>query len=125
MEEMMEVKMEDNGMENKSNFNGTKNVLIGLAIGSLAGALTMLLVAPQSGQQTRLQIQDKTLQLRDQTATGIKKAYDQVRSGTIRLKSGVQSKAVELKERGQDKLVQQLERVSTALESGKKAGESA
>ena len=125
MEEMMLDKMEDNVMEKKSNFTGTKNVLIGLAIGSLAGALTMLLVAPQSGQQTRLQIQDKAIQLKDQTTTGIKKAYEQVRSGTKQLKSGVQEKAVELKQRGQVKLAKGLDRVSAALESGKDALKSA
>lgn len=125
MEEMMVDKMEDNVMEQESKFNGTKNVLISLLIGGLAGALTMLLVAPQSGQQTRLQIQDKAIQLRDQTTTGIKKAYDQVRSGTNQLKSGVQEKAVELKQRGQDKLVKGLDRFSAALENGKDAVKSA
>ena len=125
MEKMMEDKMEDNAMEHGSNFIGVRNVMIGLLIGGVAGALTMMLVAPQSGQQTRIQIQDKAMQLRDQTSMGIKKAYDQVRSGTIQLKSGVQEKAVELKQRGQDKLVKGLDRVSAALESGKEAVKSA
>ncbi|MBE3037204.1 MAG: YtxH domain-containing protein, partial [Chloroflexi bacterium] len=36
--------------------NNTKNVLIGLLIGGLAGAAAMLLFTPQSGKRTRAQI---------------------------------------------------------------------
>ena len=45
-------------------------VLTGLLIGGLAGAGAMLLLAPQSGEKTRAQIQEKTIQLRDET-TGV------------------------------------------------------
>ena len=40
--------------------NNTLGVLAGMLIGSLAGALTMLLLAPQSGEETRLQIHEKS-----------------------------------------------------------------
>ena len=42
-----------------------KNVMIGLMIGSLAGATIMLLFAPQSGRQTRGQIYQKNTQVLD------------------------------------------------------------
>ena len=42
-------------------------MLIGLLVGGLAGAGAMLLLAPQSGEQTRTEIREKSLQLRDQT----------------------------------------------------------
>ena len=48
----------------KSNIFG---VLVGMLVGGLAGAVTMLLLAPQSGEETRTQIQEKGLELRDQT----------------------------------------------------------
>jgi len=105
--------------------NDPQRVLLGLVIGGLAGVVTMLLFAPQSGKQTRDQIEEKAIELRDQTTKNLKKAVAQVRSETDRLSSEVQDKAGELKQRSQDKLVEQLERVSAALETGKTAVEAA
>lgn len=117
--------MENNIEENTHVINTTKNVLIGLLIGGLAGAAAMLLFAPQSGKQTRSQIRQKSIELRDQTTTGIKKAVAQVRSETKKITAGVQEKAGELKQLGQDQLVKQLDRVSAALDTGKAAVEAA
>ena len=39
--------------------------VIGLVIGGLAGAVAALLFAPQSGEQTRAQIKEKSIELRD------------------------------------------------------------
>ena len=104
--------------------NNPQKVLIGLLIGGLAGAAAMLLFAPQSGEQTRAQIEEKGIQLRDQTTRNIKKAVAQVRSKTDQITAEVQEKAGELKQLGQDKLVEQLDRVSTALDAGKTAVEA-
>ena len=38
---------------------------IGLVIGGLAGVVAALLFAPQSGEQTRAQIKEKSIELRD------------------------------------------------------------
>jgi len=105
--------------------NNPMRLLLGLLIGGLAGVVTMLLFAPQSGKQTRDQIEGKTIELRDRTTKNIKKAVAQVRSGTDRLTAEVQDKAGELKQLGQDKLVEQLDRVSAALDTGKTAVEAA
>jgi gas vesicle protein len=43
-------------------------VLAGILIGGLAGAVTMLLLAPQSGKDTRRQIRGKSIELRDRTS---------------------------------------------------------
>ncbi len=66
--------MERNIEEHTFDINGPKNVLIGLLIGSVAGAIAMLLMAPQSGKGTRAQIQNKTIELRDQTTKNIKES---------------------------------------------------
>jgi gas vesicle protein len=117
--------MENNIEEHTYDINGPKYFLIGLLIGGMAGAVAMLLLAPQSGKQTRAQIQNQTIQLRDRTTTNIKKAVARVRTETDKISTEVQEKAGGLKQLGQDKLVEQLDRVSAALDSGKTAVENA
>ena len=119
----MENNIEEHGYE--YNINNTKNVLIGMLIGGLAGAVMMLLFAPQSGKRTRAQIRQNSIQLRDRTTKNVKKAVAQVRSETNRFTTEVQEKAGELKQLGQDKLVKQMDRVSAALDAGKTAVEAA
>jgi gas vesicle protein len=101
--------------------NNPIRLLLGLLVGGLAGVVTMLLFAPQSGKQTRDQIEEKTIELRDQTSKNVKKALAQVRSDTNKLTAEVQDKTDELKQLGQDKLVEQLDKVSAALDTGKTA----
>lgn len=80
--------------------NNILSVLVGTLIGGLAGAVTMLLLAPQSGKDTRMQIREKGIELRNRT-TGLvedtlarvhsspnkitlgDKNYDQLRPGTV------------------------------------------
>jgi gas vesicle protein len=117
--------MENNIEEHAYDINNTKNVLIGLLIGGLAGAIAMLLFAPQSGKRTRAQIEHKSIQLRNRTTKNVKKAVAQVRSKTNSITAEVREVAGELKHLGQDKLVEQLDRVSAALDAGKTAVEDA
>lgn len=42
--------------------------LAGFVLGGLAGAATALLLAPQSGEETRMQIRDKSIELKDKAA---------------------------------------------------------
>ncbi len=99
----------------------TASILIGLLIGGLAGAAAMLLLAPQSGKQTRAQIREKSIQLRDQTTASMKDALEQARVETDGLTAGVREKAGELKRQGKERLVRQMDRASAALDAGKKA----
>ena len=70
--------------------------LIGFVVGGLAGAIAMLLLAPQSGQETRMMINE-----------------------------GGRRKYAELKQQGQVLVVEQLDHVSEAALAGKKAVQSA
>lgn len=97
-----------------------KNFLAGLLIGSLAGAATMLLFAPQSGKDTRRQIQQRTMELRDQTMAGVESTVGQLRGRAEQLKTEARDKAQQLKQQGQEVLVEQLDRVSEAAEKGKR-----
>jgi len=42
--------------------------LIGFIVGGVAGAVAALLLAPQSGEETRTLIRDKSIELRDKAA---------------------------------------------------------
>jgi len=99
----------------------TMTFLTGLVIGSLVGAGTMLLFAPQTGKKTRAELQVGAVELRDRTATTLKDTITQVKSKANQIKADVQIKAQDLGHQGQDLLVKQLDHVSHAAEAGKKA----
>ncbi len=100
--------------------NNILGFLVGLLIGGLAGAVTMLLLAPQSGEETRMQIREKGIELRDRTTGMVEDAMAQVRLNTNKITVGGRQKAEELKQNGQELLVEQLDRVSAAVTAGKK-----
>lgn len=88
----------DLGEQGKSR---TKPVLGGLLLGGLIGAGTALLFAPHSGQRTRAEIQNKTMELRDRTTDTVKDAVSQVKSKARQVTSDMRDKAGELTHRGE------------------------
>ncbi len=117
--------MEDPIEEQDFDGRKTKNVVFGLLIGSLAGAVLMLLLAPQSGRKTRARIQQTSIQLRDRTSDMVDNALAQVRSETQDITTSVREKAGQLKQRGQEMLVEQMDRVSAVLGAGKSSDKDA
>jgi gas vesicle protein len=102
----------------KSNALG---VLVGMLIGGLTGAVTMLLMAPQSGKETRKQILEKGIELRDRTTEIVEDVVAQVRLDVNKLNADGRQKANELLQQGQGVVVEQLDHVSDAAQAGKKA----
>lgn len=103
------------------NPKNTPGILAGLLVGSLAGALTMLLLAPKSGKDTRMQMKEKGIELRDRTTEIMEDTMAQVRSNASSMAAGGREKMKELKQQGQDLAVEQLERVSAVVDAGKTA----
>ena len=99
--------------------SAAKSVLTGMLIGSVVGAVTMLLYAPRSGEQTRAEIRDKAIELRDRTTETVKDTVSQAKSKAYELKENVRDKAAELTQRGKQTAHEQLDRVSQAAETGK------
>ena len=64
---------------------------IGLVIGGLAGAVAALLFAPQSGEQTRAQIKEKSIELRDKAQQSSQDAMARADELTRQLKEQGQS----------------------------------
>ncbi len=101
--------------------NNALGVFIGMLVGGIAGALTMLLLAPQSGKDTRTQIQKKGFELRDRTTEMVEDAISQVQSSRDKLTMSGREKLQELKHQGQELVVEQLDHVAEAAQAGKKA----
>ncbi len=99
----------------------TKPVLSGLLIGGLIGAGTALLFAPKSGERTRADIQNKTIELRDRTTDTVKGAVSQVKSKTRQMTSDALGQAHELTQQGTNALDKQVNKVSQTVKNGKKA----
>jgi gas vesicle protein len=104
--------------------NNIRNVLVGTLIGGLAGAVTMLLLAPQSGKDTRMQIRERGIELRDRTTEMVEDSMAQIRSNANKIASGGREKIKELKQYGQELAVEQLDHVSEAAQAGKKVIQS-
>jgi len=101
--------------------NHLRAFLAGLLTGSLVGAGAMLLLAPQSGKKTRAKLQQKSVELYDQTAETMEDAVAPARVKAGQITHDVSEKAEELENRGQAMFDEQSERVSTAVKAGKKA----
>lgn len=100
--------------EIKYTSNNTLGVLGGMLIGALAGAAAALLLAPQSGRDTRKQIQDKSIELRDRTTELVDDTMAKVRTNASKI-------TMDLKSRGQEVAAEQLDNVSEVAQAGKKA----
>ena len=102
--------------EYKERGNIVTGVLVGALVGGLAGAVGMLLLAPQSGKDTRRQIREKGIELRDRTRTGeiVEDTLAQVRTSANKV-------TMDVKNYGKKLAAEQLEDASEALQAGKKA----
>ena len=107
--------------EIRDNASRVKPVLSGLVLGGLIGAGAALLFAPHSGEKTRADIRNKTMELRDQTVDTVKDKISLAKSKASQVTSDVKMKAHELKDQGLDLVGKQLDRVSDTVETRKKA----
>ena len=84
--------------------------LAGFVIGGLIGAGVALLMAPQSGEETRAFITDKSIELRD-------RAYETA--------GDVQSRAGEVASKTAQAYDDQVQRIQAAVDAGKKPAQKA
>lgn len=95
--------------------------LAGVMLGGLIGAGTMLLLAPQSGEKTRTQIQLKGTELREQATEAVETGMSKTRAKAHQLTEDVYEKAKEIQHSGEDMVVEQKARLSAAIAAGKTA----
>ena len=113
--------LDQHNHEYQNSINQVGSLFAGLLIGGLAGAVAMLLLAPQSGKRTRAQIQLKSIELREQTTEAVEDAMAQARTKGRQIRADVREKADELQQRGQAVLDEQKEHWSALVEAGKTA----
>lgn len=124
--------------ENDSEFG---SFLAGFVIGGLVGAAVALLLAPQSGEETRTIIKERSIELKDKavetaedTRLRAEKALEEARLRADQAREEVKvraeelarltkERATELQQRGQVVLDEQKSRLGSAIEAGKKAVE--
>jgi gas vesicle protein len=105
--------MEEHNQEQQHTGNNVLFFLGGMFAGGLVGAVAALLLAPQSGKETRDQIQRKGIELREQAEETVEGTKAQARQITDDLRE----KAEELQQRGQDVLGEQRERLVTFIDN--------
>jgi gas vesicle protein len=89
--------------------------LAGFVVGGLVGAAAALLLAPQSGEETRTLIRDKSIELKTQ----VEETAADARAKAERIAHDAKSRAEDLQRRGQVLLDEQKARLG-----GKKGSES-
>jgi gas vesicle protein len=118
---MSEIKYPSSESDNEHQYSADRpwGFLAGLLFGGLAGAGAMLMLAPQSGKRTRVKIQQKSIELRDQATEAVDGAMAQARAKVNQVKDDVRKDAQELKHRGQDVLDESRAHMSAVVDAGK------
>ena len=82
--------------------------LVGFIVGGVSGAIAALLLAPQSGEETRTLIKDKTIELRDQASSTVEESIEKAEKAANEavkkaetLLEDAKKKASEVAEQGQ------------------------
>ena len=74
--------------------------LVGFIVGGLTGAVVSLLFAPQSGEETRALIKDKSIELRDKASVTAEQALAKAEAAAADARARADELAKELRARG-------------------------
>jgi gas vesicle protein len=99
--------------------------LVGFIVGGLSGAVVALLFAPQTGEETRALIKDKSIELRDRAQQSAEEALARAEATAQEARARADELARQLKERGQEVYADVRERSKSAVDAGKSAVEAA
>jgi gas vesicle protein len=91
--------------------------LVGFIVGGLSGAVVALLFAPQTGEETRALIKDKSIELRDKAQISAEEAIARAEAAAADARARADDLARQLRERGQGVVEDVRERGRTAVDA--------
>ncbi len=99
--------------------------LVGFIVGGLSGAVVALLFAPQTGEETRAIIKDKSIELRDRAQQTAEEALARAEAAAQEARARADELARQLKERGQEVYSDVRDRSMAAVDDVRERGKSA
>ncbi len=91
--------------------------LVGFIVGGLSGAVVALLFAPQTGEETRALIKDKSIELRDKAQISAEEAVARAEAAAADARARADDLARQLRERGQVVVDDVRERGKSAMDA--------
>lgn len=91
--------------------------LVGFIVGGLTGAVVALLFAPQSGEETRAMIKDKSIELRDKAQHTAEEALARAEAAAAEARARADELAKQLRERGKEVIEDVRERGKSAVDA--------
>jgi len=91
--------------------------LVGFIVGGLSGAVVSLLFAPQSGEETRALIKDKSIELRDMASQTAEEALARAEAAAAEARTRAEELAREARIRAEDLANEVRERGKSAVEA--------
>lgn len=94
--------------------------LVGFVVGGLTGAVVALLFVPQSGEETRALIKDKSIELRDKAQMSAEEAYARAEAAAKEARARAEELAHEARARAEQLASEVKERGKSAIEAVRK-----
>ncbi|MCK6538569.1 MAG: YtxH domain-containing protein [Anaerolineales bacterium] len=91
--------------------------LVGFIVGGLTGAVVALLFAPQSGEETRALIKDKSIELRDKAQHTAEEALARAEAAAAEARARADELAKQLRERSKEVIEDVRERGKSAVDA--------
>jgi gas vesicle protein len=99
--------------------------LVGFVVGGLTGAVVALLFAPQSGEETRALIKDKSIELRDYAAQTAEEALARAEQAAAEARARAEELAKVARTRADELAREVRERGKGAIDAVRKGGKKA
>ena len=98
--------------------------LVGFIVGGLTGAVVSLLFAPQSGEETRALIKDKSIELRDKAQVSAEEAIARAEAATAEARARADDLARQLREKSKEVYTDVRDRGQAAIDDVRERGKS-
>jgi gas vesicle protein len=99
--------------------------LVGFIVGGLSGAVVALLFAPQSGEETRALIKDKSIELRDKAQMSAEEAVARAEAAAAEARARADEMSKQLRDRSQQMMDDARERGKGVMDDVRERSKSA